>query len=673
LLAKQFDTLNEQGTFANIQIMPRSTIQAPSGGLTQDVEPMDTTEIENQQANKAIWDRRTSKMQIISLPVAPYFGIVGKMGMTLFDPADFPKIAKDNFMDNPSFELSSRLPSAKPEGIAQSDDKTTFANTAIMSRGTTQGSTGSTGSTGSPSHDPSWWSSLWSSLFEHKEYDNSETGEKYMTDNYKSKLLEKYQILKEQQGGDQYVSNEFGDVTTRNQQSRNAGKNPIDRDQDQARVAQTYGVGTAIAAGYQAGIEPGRNQIDAQLAELEKQQKIATQPIDDRQASADALRTNSDQRYERDNQVIGPKGETRRELDQARQRAADERVWHIRHNEDGTLKVPNVFRPSVSGSFGSCKTQSCIDARARYDADDRARFDQGQARRAQEALVRRARLASDQEFLAKNPGYAQIRKQEGVNQRNQDRADYHARDDARRDARQQQRDRIVEPFEAQRRRFKADWWEAPARDATPQKPADIDFVGPPRYFHDPDGGVRPAFGDGSASSPITLGPNELGRLPDGTVVGGPGPNAPDNEFIRYDPTLNAQGKPINPPQTFQIPIGIARPPAPRRQRVSIPGGIVRNTRSNPRSNPNNTPYSPRRETLMASMDYFSQKLKNKYNLIREEIVNPKNAGTMSKGEIASRDRLATKVKAKPIKGKDTEKNAKYRLATFITLRNRKGN
>jgi len=76
---------------------------------------------------------------------------------------------------------------------------------------------------------------------------------------------------------------------------------------------------------------------------------------------------------------------------------------------------------------------------------------------------------------------------------------------------------------------------------------------------------------------------------------------------------------------------------------------------------------------MASMDYFSQKLKNKYNLIREEIVNPKNAGTMSKGEIASRDRLATKVKAKPIKGKDTEKNAKYRLATFITLRNRKGN
>jgi len=58
--------------------------------------------------------------------------------------------------------------------------------------------------------------------------------------------------------------------------------------------------------------------------------------------------------------------------------------------------------------------------------------------------------------------------------------------------------------------------------------------------------------------------------------------------------------------------------------------------------------------------------------INEEIVNPKNKGSMSKTEIASRDRIAKKVKAEPIKGKDTKKNAQYRLATYITIKNRKG-
>jgi hypothetical protein len=57
-------------------------------------------------------------------------------------------------------------------------------------------------------------------------------------------------------------------------------------------------------------------------------------------------------------------------------------------------------------------------------------------------------------------------------------------------------------------------------------------------------------------------------------------------------------------------------------------------------------------------------------LFSEEIVNAKHAGTMTKKEIKSRDKLAKKVKAKPIKGKDTEENAKYRLATFIELRKR---
>lgn len=56
--------------------------------------------------------------------------------------------------------------------------------------------------------------------------------------------------------------------------------------------------------------------------------------------------------------------------------------------------------------------------------------------------------------------------------------------------------------------------------------------------------------------------------------------------------------------------------------------------------------------------------------VNEEIVNAKHAGTMTKKEIKSRDKIAKKVKAKPIKGKDTEENAKYRLATFIELRKR---
>jgi hypothetical protein len=76
------------------------------------------------------------------------------------------------------------------------------------------------------------------------------------------------------------------------------------------------------------------------------------------------------------------------------------------------------------------------------------------------------------------------------------------------------------------------------------------------------------------------------------------------------------------------------------------------------------------ETLMASYDYFHQTLKNKYSFIREEIVNPQNKGTMTKGEVSGRDQLAKKIKAKAIKRNDTEENARYRLATYITLKDR---
>lgn len=64
------------------------------------------------------------------------------------------------------------------------------------------------------------------------------------------------------------------------------------------------------------------------------------------------------------------------------------------------------------------------------------------------------------------------------------------------------------------------------------------------------------------------------------------------------------------------------------------------------------------------------KILSRLGLVSEEIVNAKHAGTMTKKEIKSRDRIAKKVKAKPIKGKDTEENAKYRLATYIELKKR---
>jgi len=71
-----------------------------------------------------------------------------------------------------------------------------------------------------------------------------------------------------------------------------------------------------------------------------------------------------------------------------------------------------------------------------------------------------------------------------------------------------------------------------------------------------------------------------------------------------------------------------------------------------------------------SLKYLDENCIKEYKKINEEIVNAKHAGTMTKKEIKSRDKIAKKVKAKPIKGKDTEENAKYRLATYIELRKR---
>jgi len=721
LLAKQFHTLNEQS--APIDAIDKG------GGWTQDVEPMDTTKIDDQN-KKAIWDKRTSEMKIVSLPVKPYFGIVGQMG----DTADFvtpsmgaasPNPTAKGGPDNRSPVEPNRLMGNLPKTVAGKP----YAASQVVANPANPAKPGESGTRkwhvpagaathtlsmqnvpsfpGMPSipipiitkgktvkpeiidrgsdvgeNDPSQPGQRRRFDFLHQNtwqwYNGPTLGsfditsgitedliirrsKKYMTDNYKSKLLEKYQILKEQQGGDQYVSNEFGDVTTRNQQLRNAGIDPIRHAQDQARVAQTNGVRTAIAAGYQDGIEPGRDRIEAQQAELKKQQKIATQPIDDRQRSWDKLEDGAIKSDAEGDTLVGNTGKTRRQFEKERDEAIRLAKRSAKYDlETGELKVPLRTAPGPNAS--------------QEEQNNYQRYLLAQQRQANQNLVSWAKEAANKKFLEDNPDFAQMETQKEDDRRKQDRQDWLARNSARRDARQQQRDRIVKPFDDEHDRLEVQWFEAPARDATRQKPEDPDFVGPPRYFHnDGDGGVQAA--DGSDPPPVTLGKGEsmvdVRYRKFGRHLQGPDANAPDNAYTTYDPTVNAQGKLIRPGgQSF---LKFVSPKSRLSNPFNLPSFTPKGIVSNRRSNPNNTPYSPRRETLMASMDYFSQKLKNKYNLIREEIVNPKNAGTMSKGEIASRDRLATKVKAKPIKGKDTEKNAKYRLATFITLRNRKGN
>ena len=73
-----------------------------------------------------------------------------------------------------------------------------------------------------------------------------------------------------------------------------------------------------------------------------------------------------------------------------------------------------------------------------------------------------------------------------------------------------------------------------------------------------------------------------------------------------------------------------------------------------------------------ALTFFAEQLKRKY--IEEEVVNPENQ-PMTKSEISHRDRIRHKSPAKdarPIKGSDTKENAEYRLATYITMRGRKG-
>jgi hypothetical protein len=74
-----------------------------------------------------------------------------------------------------------------------------------------------------------------------------------------------------------------------------------------------------------------------------------------------------------------------------------------------------------------------------------------------------------------------------------------------------------------------------------------------------------------------------------------------------------------------------------------------------------------------ALTFFAEQLKRKY--IEEEVVNPENQ-PMTKSEISHRDRIRHKSPAKDariVKSADkTQANAAYRLATYITMRTRKG-
>ena len=88
--------------------------------------------------------------------------------------------------------------------------------------------------------------------------------------------------------------------------------------------------------------------------------------------------------------------------------------------------------------------------------------------------------------------------------------------------------------------------------------------------------------------------------------------------------------------------------------------------------------SPQKESYShnKALTFFAEQLKRKY--IEEEVVNPEHQ-PMSKSEISHRNKIRGKSPAKDarvVKGPrgrlDTSEEAKYRLATYITMRGRKG-
>jgi hypothetical protein len=81
---------------------------------------------------------------------------------------------------------------------------------------------------------------------------------------------------------------------------------------------------------------------------------------------------------------------------------------------------------------------------------------------------------------------------------------------------------------------------------------------------------------------------------------------------------------------------------------------------------------PDYDTFMTAAKRFA-KIAGAKEQIKEEVVNQKHKGTMTAKERSKRDRIAKGLKGiKAIKGKDSEKNAKYRYATYLVLRARGG-
>lgn len=80
---------------------------------------------------------------------------------------------------------------------------------------------------------------------------------------------------------------------------------------------------------------------------------------------------------------------------------------------------------------------------------------------------------------------------------------------------------------------------------------------------------------------------------------------------------------------------------------------------------------------ISRLQYFAKQLHRKYFTIDENVVNPNNQ-PMTKSEISHRNKIKKKSPSKdarvvtgPKGRKDTPEEARFRLATYITLRKRK--
>ena len=140
-------------------------------------------------------------------------------------------------------------------------------------------------------------------------------------------------------------------------------------------------------------------------------------------------------------------------------------------------------------------------------------------------------------------------------------------------------------------------------------------------------------------------------------------------YINPNPTKDNPTDDSKPPQNF-APIE----DIPRKREPKIGGKLKgENTGGVAISKGFNPPPKTEGYLMNKALTFFAEQLKRKY--IEEEVVNPENQ-PMSKSEISHRDRIRHKSPAKDArivkKSDKTQANAAYRLATYITMRGRKG-